>query len=51
MSHRNSSLVAVDPEQARRLSIAVPDIKQVVHDASKGTKAEQQMTLKQGISL
>ncbi|USP75370.1 uncharacterized protein yc1106_02644 [Curvularia clavata] len=51
MAHRNSSVVAVDPEQARRLSITVPDIKQVVHDASKGTKAEQQMTLKQGINL
>ena len=51
MSRRNSSVVAVDPEQARRLSLAVPDLKQVAHDASKATQSEQHMTLRQGINL
>jgi SP family general alpha glucoside:H+ symporter-like MFS transporter len=51
MSRRNSSVIAIDPEQARRLSMSVPDIKQVVHDASKATKSEQNMSLKQGLRL
>lgn len=51
MSRRNSSVVAVDPEQARRLSVAVPDIKQVTHDASKATHSEQNMSLLQGLRL
>jgi SP family general alpha glucoside:H+ symporter-like MFS transporter len=51
MAHRNSSVVAVDVEQARRLSLAMTDIKQVNHDASKATRSEQNMTLKQGIKL
>ncbi|KAH7355864.1 maltose permease MAL61 [Pyrenochaeta sp. MPI-SDFR-AT-0127] len=51
MSRRNSSVVAVDPEQARRLSIAVPDIQQVTHDANKATQSEQNMTLRQGLRL
>ncbi|CAO2649107.1 Nn.00g100560.m01.CDS01 [Neocucurbitaria sp. VM-36] len=51
MSRRNSSVVAVDPEQARRLSVAVPDIHQVTHDANKATHSEQNMTLRQGLRL
>jgi SP family general alpha glucoside:H+ symporter-like MFS transporter len=51
MSRRNSSVVAIDPEQAHRLSMSVPDIKQVVHDASKATRSEQNMSLKQGLKL
>jgi len=51
MSRRNSSVVAVDPEQARRLSIAVPDIQQVTHDANKATQSEQNMSLRQGLRL
>jgi len=51
MSRRNSSVVAIDAEQARRLSLAVTDIKQVAHDAGNATRSEQQMTLRQGIKL
>jgi len=51
MSRRNSSVVAVDPEQARRLSVAVPDIHQVTHDANKATHSEQNMTLREGLRL
>ncbi|KAF1829750.1 maltose permease MAL61 [Decorospora gaudefroyi] len=48
VSSRNSN-VAVDPEQAGRLSLS--DLKQVNHDASKATRSEQNMTLRQGIQL
>jgi hypothetical protein len=51
MSRRNSSVVAIDAEQARRLSLAMTDIKQVNHDAGKATRSEQNMTLRQGIKL
>ena len=51
MSRRNSSVVAVDPEQARRLSVAIPDIQQLTRDANKATHSEQNMTLRQGIKL
>ncbi|KAF1845886.1 maltose permease MAL61 [Cucurbitaria berberidis CBS 394.84] len=51
MSRRNSSVVAVDPEQARRVSVAVHDIQQVTHDANKATQSEQNMTLRQGLKL
>jgi len=51
MSRRNSSVVAIDAEQARRLSLAVTDIKQVAHDAGNATRSEQQMTLRQGVKL
>lgn len=51
MSRRNSSIVGVDSEQARRLSVAVADIKDLARDANKATEAEQTMTLKQGIKL
>lgn len=51
MSRRNSSIVGVDAEQARRLSVAVPDLKDLARDANKATESEQNMTLKQGIKL
>jgi len=51
MSRRNSSVVAIGAEQARRLSLAVTDIKQVAHDAGNATRSEQQMTLRQGVKL
>lgn len=51
MSRRNSVVVAVDSEQARKMSLTNADIAQLTEDASKGTKAEQKMTLMEGIRL
>lgn len=51
MSRRNSSVVGVDSEQARRISVAVPDIKEVTRDANRATESEQNMTLRQGFKL
>ncbi|KAF2644275.1 maltose permease MAL61 [Massarina eburnea CBS 473.64] len=51
MSRRNSSVVAVDAEKTRVMSITNPDIKELAHDASRATRAEQQMTLREGIKL
>jgi SP family general alpha glucoside:H+ symporter-like MFS transporter len=51
MSRRNSSVVAVDVDQARKLSIAMPDVKQVAFDASKATELERNMSLREGIKL
>ncbi|KAL6708766.1 hypothetical protein ACN47E_002462 [Coniothyrium glycines] len=51
MSRRNSSVVAVDAEQARRLSVAVPDLKNMSRGANKASEAEQSMTLLQGLKL
>ncbi|CBX90414.1 hypothetical protein IAQ61_001917 [Plenodomus lingam] len=51
MSLRNSNVVAADHEQARRLSVAMHDIKQVTHDANKASESEQKMTLREGIRL
>jgi SP family general alpha glucoside:H+ symporter-like MFS transporter len=49
MSRRNS--ITTDAEQVRRMSIANADIAQLTEDATKATKAEQSMTLKEGIRL
>jgi SP family general alpha glucoside:H+ symporter-like MFS transporter len=51
MSRRNSSVVGVDTEQARRVSLAMHDVKQATADANKATESEQNMTLKQGLKL
>ena len=51
MSRRNSSVVAVDVDQARRVSLAMHDAKQVTADANRATESEQNMTLRQGIQL
>ncbi|KAF1954002.1 maltose permease MAL61 [Byssothecium circinans] len=51
MSPRNSSVVDVDAEQTRRMSIDNPDIRELTSDASKATRAEQSMTLREGIKL
>ncbi|KAI8935810.1 hypothetical protein NX059_012564 [Plenodomus lindquistii] len=51
MSRRNSSVVAVDYEQQRRLSVAMVDIKQVTQDANKASESEQKMTLLEGVRL
>ncbi|KAL5114788.1 hypothetical protein ACEQ8H_007350 [Pleosporales sp. CAS-2024a] len=51
MSRRNSSVVAVDREQARKMSLAFEDQIQITADANKATEAEQKMTLLQGIRL
>ncbi|KAF2740384.1 maltose permease MAL61 [Polyplosphaeria fusca] len=50
-TRRNSSIVHVDTEQARRMSLAVPDLADLSNDAAKATKAEQQMSLMQGLKL
>ncbi|KAF1974027.1 MFS alpha-glucoside transporter-like protein [Bimuria novae-zelandiae CBS 107.79] len=49
MSRRAS--IAVDGEQQRRMSLANADIAQLTSDATKATKAEQKMTLAEGIRL
>ncbi|CAI6341578.1 unnamed protein product [Periconia digitata] len=51
MSRRNSNVVAVDPEQVRRMSLNNADIAQLTGDAAKATKAEQKMSLREGIRL
>lgn len=51
MSRRNSSVVAVDPDHERRLSVAIPDFKGLTHDANKASESERNMTLLQGIRL
>jgi SP family general alpha glucoside:H+ symporter-like MFS transporter len=51
MSRRNSSVVAVDPEQQRKMSFAFADNAQMTADANKATQAEQKMTLMEGIRL
>lgn len=48
---RHNSVVAVDNEQQRRMSLNNADIAQLSHDATKATKAEQKMTLMEGIRL
>jgi len=40
MSRRNSSVVAVDIDQQRKLSVNMPDHRQVAFDASKATEME-----------
>ncbi|KAJ4344805.1 uncharacterized protein N0V89_012549 [Didymosphaeria variabile] len=49
MSRHNS--IALDAEQQRRMSLNNADIAQLNHDATKATKAEQKMTLMEGIRL
>lgn len=49
MSRRNS--VTADLEQVRKMSAANADIAQLTEDATKATKSEQNMTLKEGIRL
>jgi SP family general alpha glucoside:H+ symporter-like MFS transporter len=51
MSRRNSSVVAVDPEQQRKMSMAFADTAQTTADANKATQSEQNMTLMQGLRL
>jgi SP family general alpha glucoside:H+ symporter-like MFS transporter len=51
MSRRNSSVVAVDPEQQRKMSFAFGDNAQTTVDANKATQSEQNMTLMQGLRL
>lgn len=51
MSRRNSSVVAVDPEQHRKMSLAFADVAQTTADANKATESEQNMTLRQGLKL
>jgi SP family general alpha glucoside:H+ symporter-like MFS transporter len=48
---RRSSIVGVDGEQARRVSLSMLDAKQVTADANKASESEQNMTLKQGLRL
>lgn len=48
---RQNSVVAVDSEKVRRMSINNNDIAELTNDASKATKAEQRMTLGEGIRL
>lgn len=50
-SRRNSSVAAIDAEQVRRMSINNPDLKNLTEDASRATKAEQNMTLLEGLRL
>jgi SP family general alpha glucoside:H+ symporter-like MFS transporter len=49
MSRHNS--IALDNEQQRRMSLNNTDIAQLSHDATRATKAEQKMTLREGIRL
>ncbi|KAF2441009.1 sugar transporter [Karstenula rhodostoma CBS 690.94] len=49
MSRNNS--IAVDGEQQRRMSMNNADIAQLTQDATRATKAEQKMTLMEGIRL
>ncbi|KAL1595831.1 hypothetical protein SLS60_009521 [Paraconiothyrium brasiliense] len=49
MSRHNS--IAVDGDQQRKMSLNNADIAQLNHDATKATKAEQKMTLMEGIRL
>jgi SP family general alpha glucoside:H+ symporter-like MFS transporter len=51
MSRRNSSVVAVDVEQAHRVSVAMADSRQVTADANRATESEQKMTLMEGLRL
>jgi SP family general alpha glucoside:H+ symporter-like MFS transporter len=51
MSRRDSSVVAVDPEQQRKMSIAFGDNAQTTADANKATQSEQNMTLREGLRL
>jgi SP family general alpha glucoside:H+ symporter-like MFS transporter len=51
MSRRNSSVVAVDPEQQRKLSVAFTDNVHITADANKATASEQKMTLMEGLRL
>jgi SP family general alpha glucoside:H+ symporter-like MFS transporter len=50
-TRRNSSIVAADAEQVRKMSFANPDMKTLSEDAARATKAEQNMTLMQGLRL
>ncbi|KAK7179732.1 hypothetical protein DPSP01_001362 [Paraphaeosphaeria sporulosa] len=49
MSRNNS--ITVDGEQQRRMSLNNADIAQLTQDATRATKAEQKMTLMEGIRL
>jgi SP family general alpha glucoside:H+ symporter-like MFS transporter len=51
MSRRNSSVVAVDPEQQRTMSLAFADDAQTTANANKATQSERNMTLMQGLRL
>jgi len=48
---RQNSVVGVDSEKVRRMSINNDDMAQLTGDASKATRAEQRMTLREGIRL
>lgn len=50
-TRRNSSIVAVDAEQVRKMSVANPDIAHLSEDAARATKSEQDMTLMEGLRL
>ncbi|KAF2014718.1 sugar transporter [Aaosphaeria arxii CBS 175.79] len=50
-TRRNSSIVQVDGEQARKMSLANADIKELTRDAAKATEAEQKMGLMEGLRL
>ncbi|KAF2112399.1 maltose permease MAL61 [Lophiotrema nucula] len=50
-SSRRSSIVHVDTEQVRRMSMTNADIAQLTEDAAKATQAEHQMTLWEGLKL
>lgn len=51
MSRRNSSVVAVDPEQQRKMSLAFEDNARTTADANAATQSEQNMSLMQGLRL
>ncbi|KAF2003442.1 MFS alpha-glucoside transporter-like protein [Amniculicola lignicola CBS 123094] len=48
---RRSSVVHVDAEQHRRMSINNPDMSNLSEDAARATKAEHNMSLMQGLRL
>lgn len=48
---RSNSVAVIDDEHHRRMSLANADIAQLSHDATRATKAEQRMTLADGIRL
>jgi SP family general alpha glucoside:H+ symporter-like MFS transporter len=50
-TRRNSSIVAADTEHVRKMSFANPDFRSLSEDAARATKAEQNMTLMQGLRL
>ncbi|KAF2710419.1 maltose permease MAL61 [Pleomassaria siparia CBS 279.74] len=50
-TRRNSSIVAADTEQVRKMSIANADMANLSEDAARATKNEQTMTLMEGLRL